>query len=713
MHRKHARRARLALACVAWALLAAPAALAQTTFYVDNQSGTCSPNGPGTSAKPYCTISAAISAHKGAGITILVRPGTYRETVTLNASGTAGNPFVIQGLPTPGNPVTIDGADDLSAASNWMLSSGTVYVTSSVTWGTPSQVFSDGVRLTPSSASPNSLPVGTWRFVSGAGLYVNVGGNPSTHLMRVGRRLYGFRLSTKNYVTVDGFTVTGTEDRAIYLSNNADNCVISNNTVTFSNRYGIQVNSCNGVLIASNYVSDGNDHGIAITASSTGCTIQNNESLRNADPTQRRANGIYLNRSTNNLLQGNRVHDNQDTGMDFETGANYNTSLQNFSWNNGDHGYDHVEGTNNTHIGDVAYGNYKDGFSIEGQTPGTHLTNCIAVDNGLTTNEFDLWVDAQSSVGFVSDYNIFWNSTSQPPVKYIATLYSSVATYSANSGQDAHSIQANPMFVNPAAGDFRLQAGSPAIDNASSGVPFWPSLDASGHARVDDPSKPNVGVGPVTFADRGALEYLANQAPTVGAPLTISTGEAAPLSFSVSASDPEGDAIVTLMADLGQLPAGNNAAFTAGAGNTSGTFSWTPTYVDSRPAPYNVTFTASNAGSGSATTAITVTNTDRAPVVTAPATATAAEAAAVSITIGASDPDGTSITSLSANTSGLPAGNNAAFSAGAGNTSGTFTWTPTYSDGRPAPYTVTFSASNALSGSAATAITVTNVDRAP
>ncbi len=59
-------------------------------------------------------------------------------------------------------------------------------------------------------------------------------------------------------------------------------------------------------------------------------------------------------------------------------------------------------------------GNYKDGFSIEGSATGTRLYNCIGVNNGLTTNEFDLWVDSGSASGFVSNYNVFWNSTSQP-----------------------------------------------------------------------------------------------------------------------------------------------------------------------------------------------------------------------------------------------------------------------------------------------------------
>src|SRR2546426_4629262 len=131
-----------------------PRALAVTNFYVDNASSACSDAGAGTQAQPYCTITAAINAHKGAGVAILVKPGTYREQVTVPASGAAGDTFFVRAL---GGPVVIDGADDFSATGPWTLVSGNVWVASSVTFST-SQAFMDGVRLTASTASPASTP---------------------------------------------------------------------------------------------------------------------------------------------------------------------------------------------------------------------------------------------------------------------------------------------------------------------------------------------------------------------------------------------------------------------------------------------------------------------------------------------------------------------------------------------------------------------------
>ncbi|HVE25712.1 MAG TPA: right-handed parallel beta-helix repeat-containing protein, partial [Sporichthya sp.] len=677
-------------------LLAAPASA--QVFYVDQGSPACSISGPGTELQPYCTISAALAAHSGPGITIYVKPGTYPEQVTVPASGAAGNPLVIQAL---GAGVVVDGADSFSSPAQWVVDSGAVYRAAAVIWS-PVQVFMDGSRLAPSSLSPASLPSGSFTWVAGQGLYVNAGGgNPGAHVLLVGHRTYGFSVNAKSWVTIDGFDVSHAEDRGFNLGTGCTNLVISNNRVTFSNGYGIRCNGSTGVLIENNRVSDSNFHGIGLLAASTSCILRGNESFRNVDPAVSRANGIYVNASTNNTLARNRIHDNQDAGVFFTSGANDCISYNNVSWNNGDHGFDHLSATGTIHSNDVAFGNRNDGFSIEGNASGTQLHNCIAVDNGLTTGRYDLWVDGTSASGFVSDYNIIWNSTAAAPIRYIATNHTTLATYQSASLQDAHSLQANPNFVNAAGGDFSLLASSPAIDAADSGAPGWPSTDATGHARVDVPAVANTGAGPVKYSDRGAMEFVADQTPVVTVPATATVAESGLLTVNVTAADPDGNAITSLTAT--GVPPG--ATFTPGPGNTSGTLSWTPGFTQA--GSYSVTFTASNALSGSGTTAITVTNTDRAPVITAAATATVAETGLLTVNVTAADPDSDAITSLTA--TGVPAG--ATFTPGPGNTSGTLSWTPSFT--QAGSYSVTFTARNALAGSSSTAITVTNVDRAP
>src|ERR1044072_935670 len=138
----------------------------------------------------------------------------------------------------------------------------------------------------------------------------------------------------------------------------------------------------------------------------------------------------------------------------------------------------------------------------------------------------------------------------------------------------------------------------------------------------------------------------------------------------------------TLTANLSSLPAPNDAVFVTNSSRTAGTLTWTP---QNAGGPYTVTFSASNAKNGVASTAVSVSNSDLAPVVTAPASAPATENAPFTLTVDVSDPDGQPINALTADLSGLPAGNNATFTVNAAKTQGTLAGKPTYFDA-PGPY---------------------------
>ncbi|MEQ1831866.1 MAG: right-handed parallel beta-helix repeat-containing protein [Candidatus Eisenbacteria bacterium] len=608
-------RALVAVRLLSFAVLAlafaAPAVTAQTIVYVDNRSASCSPTGPGTELAPFCTITDAMKLWKGAGVTIVVKPGVYREQVTINATaaGTAAAPFVLR---AQGPGVVIEGSDDFASTTQWLPSLGTAFVAASVVW-TPKQVYVDGVRLGLTTLTPDLMPVHSFRWVAGEGLYVNLGGaNPGARLTLVGRRSFGFNMLSTAFVRVEGFAITHTEDRGIQMQNPCADLEIVRNTVSFANSYGIQTVNGQRIRIEGNVVSDCNLHGIGLTAGASGCEVVGNESFRNAHPTIRQANGIFLSAAPGNRVERNRVHDNQDTGVQFNAGSNGCVSVNNISYRNGDHGYDHLGTSNVVHVNEVAYGNFMDGFSFEGNSPGGQLYNCIATENGLTTNEYNLWVDATSSVGFLSDHNLFWNSTPQPPIKFIASVYPTLGAYQLASGLDANSRQADPRYTAAVSGDFRVLAGSPAIDRAHSGVANWPVNDCSGAARLDDPRTLNRGEGPVAYGDLGVFEFVPVDAPPVViSPGTVTVARGGTVSFQVTASDPDGDAIVALTMFAVKMPTRNSATFRPNAGKTGGTFTWN---VGTNTGTYKVGFIARNAQADTSITTIQVRSRTRAGV---------------------------------------------------------------------------------------------------
>ncbi|WP_406670315.1 putative Ig domain-containing protein [Methanolobus sp. ZRKC4] len=165
------------------------------------------------------------------------------------------------------------------------------------------------------------------------------------------------------------------------------------------------------------------------------------------------------------------------------------------------------------------------------------------------------------------------------------------------------------------------------------------------------------------------------------------------LSFTVSATDPDGDTIT--YSSIG-LPSGANF------GSSSGDFSWIPGFGDD--GNYDVTFIATSHGlEDSETITITVGDVDRAPELDSIGNKAVNENELLSFTISATDPDGDTVTYSSI---GLPSGANF------GSSSGDFSWTPGFGD--EGSYEVTFIAtSNVLEDYETITITVGDVDRAP
>ena len=534
--------------------LSAVSAYASTTYVVDGTSASCSDTGQGSASQPFCTIAAAAKKAQP-GDTVLVSAGTY--------VGTAVNP----------------------------ANSGT-------------------------AASPIT-------FTANPGVTVS-GGTKA------------FSLSSRDYIVISGFTITGTSSAGISISNGADD-TIAHNVITATGSYGISVtggssdtvagntesfagqpvsqpaagiylSNLNGGLIQGNVTHDNSAHGIYLTGSTTGVLVAGNTSYHNAYQYERNANGIDDIAPSNSII-GNVTYANEDTGINIYTGGNNALVADNVTYDNGDHGIDDYDVTGGRIINNTVYYNCTDGINVEGTSGNYNIANNISMNNATgavinptpiaqSNGKPDYTNSCSRRVGNIgvydsapatttADYNLVWQSGAGAEYTWAGTPYGSQQALYSATGQEQHGIFSNPQFANAGAGDFRLTAGSPAIDEANTTV--------SGHQQSDI-----LGVSP--FDDMGAYEYTSGG---------TQTGPTAALTVSPAS----GTAPIAVTADASHSAAGSSPitsyTFSFGDGSTLGPQPGaTASHTYQSAGNYQVTVTATdgNGLTSQATQAVTVSS---------------------------------------------------------------------------------------------------------
>ncbi|WP_444949503.1 PKD domain-containing protein [Micromonospora ureilytica] len=164
-----------------------------------------------------------------------------------------------------------------------------------------------------------------------------------------------------------------------------------------------------------------------------------------------------------------------------------------------------------------------DGIRVDGASSGVSIQNNVLDSNGFAGRvgcdpkaldgvEIGIYGDAVGRT--VIDYN---NVHHHRADSYAWGTPTSLAGFRAASGQ--------------AANDRETEQPRDNCDSANSAAPGFQKLDRAGTPRVDDPAVPNTGAGPVTFADRGAVETI--RPPVASFDVTLSL---APQKVTVDAS---------------------------------------------------------------------------------------------------------------------------------------------------------------------------------
>ncbi len=285
----------------------------------------------------------------------------------------------------------------------------------------------------------------TKEYFKKCGLVICESENNIVENNEVYENMYGIYFIWKaNKNTAKGNYVHDNECDGIQLWYNTMHCTVDGNRVENNHRIGIYLQSSNHHnIIRNNYVSGNRAHGIEAYAGSSyntfeGNTVEGNKSC-----------GIILVFCIQNTLHNNTIRNNKRNGIQAHTVrglAMFNHKmLNNIVYGNGEHGIvvastkSHKKTAyNNVVTGNTVYNNKKDGIYLEGATELTLRNNIFAGNKGCGIN------NAGGGTTFKArSYNNAWGNA--------AGNYKGLA-------KSAGDISNDPLFTDPAKGDFHLKS---------------------------------------------------------------------------------------------------------------------------------------------------------------------------------------------------------------------------------------------------------------
>jgi hypothetical protein len=445
----------------------------------------------GTLASPWRHIQYALD-HVGAGSTVNVLGGVYREFVTFPRSGSPSKGYIVL-QNYAGQHAVIDGTGLAVSGEKGLVNIvNRQYV----------KLIGFDVRNLRGGGLPSAFPQGI--SVRGRGAFIEIRNNKVHNIRNScgncgahGIAVYGRDPNASIHdLLIDGNEVYNGKfgwSESLVLNGNVELFTVSNNIVHDNDNIGIDFIGFEGEN--PNPAVDRARDGTV-----TGNLVYNINSFGNpAYGDDRSADGIYVDGGTRILIERNIVH-HANLGIELASehagkNTSYITLRNNFLYNNTQAGialggYDTKRGStrNCVIVNNTLYNNYTQrdwGGELYIQYD---TRNNIIKNNVIFANDARLFVDSWSAVmtGNVVDHNLFFALGGGTAGTWIwkEVTYSTFAAYQAASGNDTHGlIGVDPLLADPASGDLHLQSASPAIDRGQS-LPEAGTLDIDGQARI-------------------------------------------------------------------------------------------------------------------------------------------------------------------------------------------------------------------------------------
>lgn len=481
-------------------------------YYVSNSGDD---DNIGSESAPWQTIAKVNASSFAAGDNIYFNKGdTWYEELVIPSSGVSGSPITIGSYGSGAAPI-IDGS---SAATTWAATAH-AEVFSKEFAGPPAVVLEGSTLLTFVPWDTNlattyaAMSASTWTFNGNtAYAWCSDDADPDTHSMRVSSTANEDCIQSvdKSYITIDGLqlqhatrdgfisydspstnvsniivkncVITEVGRNGVLISNqnggdasyNTTDCLVDNNTISYTGSHGISIAyGIEDTIVSNNNISyagwriDLGRHGISLycnvsTNPPDNITINNNTvtyTYQQTDGTE--GTGIQLDDySKNCTVKFNNCNNNEGSGIGINNSQDHDISYCICHTNGvcGVRNNNHTLGTN-TFYNILCYGNTAQGFLQRSNSTAT----CTLRNNIFAENNVEIEVESSGEGNFTSDYNCVYHSAGGTFMDWTGTDYS-WADWLTNSSQDANSLNSNPLFVDAANGDFYLKSNSPCID---------------------------------------------------------------------------------------------------------------------------------------------------------------------------------------------------------------------------------------------------------
>ena len=478
------------------------------TYYVSTSGND---NNPGTMAVPWRTISHAATVAT-AGATVYVFGGVYNEFVSFPNSGTSGSPITFQSYPgqtamIDGTGLTVSGTKGLitiSGTRSYITVSGFEIRNLSSSSGVPCGVWitgsGTGVQIQNNLIHNIATTKGTG---NACGLFAyGTSQTPISGLVVNGNELYNLQTGESESMTLNGnvtnFQVTnnlvhdnsnigidiiGYEGTGPVGYDEASYGVVSGNTIynisgianagedAEYDADGLYCDGCGFVTFERNVIFQA-DYGIETTSENTKCQITGTE-WPGADGVGTPATGkfpcygryatvrnnlFYYENACGNSIGGYALAKAKGGGGNGGGSSFHDVFVNNTLFDNGDQPGNDSEGTPSgdfqtqyqlgTQQADYFENNviYESAASPYSTSPNMWINSYVSATQtyppGLTYTGAPAtlnWNLYDSAAGYVQGTSISWTGIN---------TYTSFANYQTTTGEDANSLNADPMFVN-------------------------------------------------------------------------------------------------------------------------------------------------------------------------------------------------------------------------------------------------------------------------